>query len=39
MSFDFPAFLVAATVITGGIWLTDALLFAPRRNTDGRGRR
>ena len=31
MSFDFPTFLVAATVITGGIWLTDALLFAPRR--------
>jgi signal peptidase I len=31
MSFDFPTFLVAATAITGGIWLVDALAFAPRR--------
>lgn len=31
MNFDFPAFLVLATVLTGGIWLLDALLFAPRR--------
>jgi signal peptidase I len=31
MSFNFPAFLVLATVLTGGIWLLDALLFAPRR--------
>jgi signal peptidase I len=31
MSFNFPAFLVLATVLTGGIWLIDALLFAPRR--------
>ncbi len=31
MSFDFPTFLVAATAVTGGIWLIDALLFAPRR--------
>ncbi|WP_295543692.1 signal peptidase I [uncultured Thiohalocapsa sp.] len=31
MSFDFPTFLVAATVLTGGIWLVDALVFAPRR--------
>ena len=31
MSFDFPTFLVAATAVTGGIWLTDALFFAPRR--------
>jgi signal peptidase I len=31
MTFDFPTFLVAATVLTGGIWLVDALLFAPRR--------
>ena len=31
MTFDFPTFLVAATVLTGGIWLLDALAFAPRR--------
>ncbi|MGB5735394.1 MAG: signal peptidase I [Thiohalocapsa sp.] len=31
MSFDFPTFLVAATAVTGGIWLLDALLFAPKR--------
>jgi len=31
MSFDFPTFLVFATVLTGGIWLADALWFAPRR--------
>jgi len=31
MNFDFPAFLVLACLITGGIWLADALLFAPRR--------
>jgi signal peptidase I len=31
MSFDFPTFLVLACVITGGIWLVDATLFAPRR--------
>jgi len=31
MSFDFPTFLVAATAITGAIWLVDALLFAPKR--------
>ena len=31
MSFDFPTFLVAATALTGGIWLVDALFFAPRR--------
>ncbi|MBK1717946.1 signal peptidase I [Thiocystis violacea] len=31
MTFDFPAFLVLASVLTGGIWLVDALLFAPRR--------
>lgn len=31
MNFDFPAFLVLATVLTGGIWLLDALLFASRR--------
>ncbi len=32
MSFiDFPAFLVLASVVTGGIWLVDTLRFAPRR--------
>jgi len=31
MSFDFPLLLVAATVLSGIIWLLDALLFAPRR--------
>ncbi len=31
MNLDFPTFLVAATALTGGIWLIDALAFAPRR--------
>lgn len=31
MNFDFPTFLVAATALTGGIWLVDALLWAPKR--------
>ena len=31
MHFDFPTFLVLATLITGLIWLVDALAFAPRR--------
>ncbi|MGB5832500.1 MAG: signal peptidase I [Thiohalocapsa sp.] len=31
MSFDFPTFLVAATAVTGGIWLLDAVLLAPKR--------
>ena len=31
MNFDFPAILVAATFITGLIWLADALLWAPKR--------
>ncbi len=31
MTFDFPAFLLLASALTGGIWLIDALLFAPRR--------
>jgi signal peptidase I len=31
MNFDFPTFLVLATFITGGIWLIDAAVFAPRR--------
>ena len=31
MNFDFPAFLVLATFVTGGIWLVDALFFAAER--------
>ena len=31
MNFDFPTFLVAATALTGGIWLIDALFFASKR--------
>ncbi|MEA1051699.1 signal peptidase I [Lamprobacter modestohalophilus] len=31
MSFDFPTFLVAATFLTGGVWLLDVLLWAPKR--------
>ncbi|WP_295392125.1 signal peptidase I [uncultured Thiodictyon sp.] len=31
MNFDFPAFLVLASAVTGGIWLVDAVAFAPRR--------
>ncbi|MEN8167089.1 MAG: signal peptidase I [Pseudomonadota bacterium] len=31
MNFDFPTFLVAASALTGGIWLIDALLFASKR--------
>jgi signal peptidase I len=31
MHFDFPAFLVLASLLTGGIWLFDALVLAPRR--------
>ncbi len=31
MSFDFPTFLVLACLVTGGIWLADAVLFALRR--------
>ena len=31
MNFDFPAFLVFATFLTGVIWLIDALFFAPKR--------
>ncbi len=31
MNFDFPAFLVLASAVTGGIWLLDALMLAPRR--------
>ncbi len=31
MHFDFPTFLVLATVVTGVIWLIDAMAFAPKR--------
>jgi len=31
MDLNFPAILVAAVFITGGIWLIDILMFAPRR--------
>lgn len=31
MHLDFPAFLVLACAVTGGIWLIDAMVFAPRR--------
>jgi signal peptidase I len=31
MTFDFPTFLVLACALTGGIWLADAVVFAPRR--------
>jgi signal peptidase I len=31
MSFDFPTLLVIATFATGGIWLVDAVAFAPAR--------
>ncbi|GAB0149441.1 signal peptidase I [Marichromatium sp. PS1] len=30
-NFDFPAFLVLASVVTGAIWLLDARWLAPRR--------
>ena len=31
MHFDFPTFLVLACLLPAGIWLIDALAFAPRR--------
>ena len=31
MNFDFPTFLVAASALTGGIWLFDAIFLAPKR--------
>jgi len=31
MTFDFPAFLVLATLVTGLVWLVDALFFARGR--------
>ena len=31
MDLNFPAILVLAVFVTGGIWLIDAVMFAPRR--------
>jgi len=31
MNFDFPTFLVVASVLTGGIWLFDMVFLAPKR--------
>lgn len=31
MDLNFPAILVVAVLVTGGIWLIDSLMFAPRR--------
>ncbi|MCU7904682.1 MAG: signal peptidase I [Candidatus Thiodiazotropha sp. (ex Epidulcina cf. delphinae)] len=31
MNFDFPTFLVVASALTGGIWLLDSILLAPKR--------
>ncbi len=36
MDFDFSAFLVLASAVTGGIWGLDRLLLAPRRAAAGR---
>lgn len=33
MNLDFPTLLVLATLLTGGIWALDALIWAPRRRT------
>jgi signal peptidase I len=32
MNFDFPTFLVAASAVTGGIWLLDSIFFANKRS-------
>jgi len=37
MNLDFPFFLVLATLVTGVIWLIDALFFAPRRRAEAKG--
>jgi signal peptidase I len=34
MNFDFPTLLVVLTLATGGIWLLDVVLFAPRRKPE-----
>ncbi|VAX09928.1 Signal peptidase I [hydrothermal vent metagenome] len=33
MDLNFPAILVTLVFVTGGIWLIDALMFAPRRRS------
>jgi signal peptidase I len=35
MNFDFATILVLATVVTGGIWAADTLLWAPKRRVAG----
>ena len=37
MNFDFPAFLVLATLVTGLVWLIDALFFARHRRAAATG--
>ncbi len=32
MNFDFPTIMVLAVILTGAIWLIDAIFFAPRRH-------
>lgn len=34
MDINFPLLLVIATFVTGGIWLIDTLMFAPRRRAE-----
>jgi signal peptidase I len=34
MNFDFPTIMVLAVVLTGAIWLIDAVFFAPRRSME-----
>ena len=38
MDLDFPLILVAAVFVTGGIWLLDLLILAPRRSRKSLGR-
>jgi signal peptidase I len=37
MNIDFPLILVLITFITGGIWLVDAMLLAPKRKQNASG--
>ncbi len=37
MNIDFPLILVLATILTGGIWLVDALFFAANRKKSSSG--
>ena len=39
MQLDFPTILFILTVVTGGIWALDALLWAPKRRAAGEGTR